>query len=154
MTELKDKQFNRFHISAKDMYECLSYIAQIEKNDFITVKRGMLTASIISYARPFSNNRTHERALATPAVSVKKLCGEELFELHERLLLIRNKAVAHSDFEWNAAFLVKPTQNGFITSGLFFDPIEENIELEKFEKLANTLHNYFRDQLREIAGKL
>src|SRR6185436_11842893 len=57
------------------------------------------TALIVSYARPFHNNKTLKGA---PASSLREQVGEVLSEsavvnLHERILRLRDTVIAHSD---------------------------------------------------------
>lgn len=55
------------------------------------------TTAIVSYARPFSESRGKIPKLSLKMIGVK--LNDESKELHDRLLNLRNRVVAHSDAE-------------------------------------------------------
>lgn len=137
-TEL-ERQFVRVYISGKDFEQCVEYAAFAEAATEETVRRGLITASIISYARPFSANESHEKAIPKPPVSVDKhLTSEELL-LHNRLCNIRNQAVAHSDFGMNPARLVEVIGRGHLVSSRLYDPMVEFSNIGKIRALADKM---------------
>lgn len=103
MVDRLNKSFSRLYITNRDLHECITYLGNIklfEPGDVI--KRGLLTAAVVCYVRPWSGNKDHNRALKQPDIPLKKILSPEMHKLHKNVCRIRNKAAAHSDFEWNS----------------------------------------------------
>jgi hypothetical protein len=99
--------------------------------------RGLVTAGIVAYARPFAGNLDHPNAVATPPFSLRLLTDEER-TLHEILLTLRKKAIAHSDAEHNWVKVDAHAANGFIFSAKFHEPLDHLPSLAAMEALART----------------
>lgn len=97
-----DRQISRIGISTYDMEQCREFTSAWDVTLSEAIKRALITAAVISYARPFSGNEEHPEATGKPPFSANDLTHEEQ-QLHERLCNIRNQAIAHSDFNMRSS---------------------------------------------------
>src|SRR3546814_1441902 len=92
-TSLGDRQFNRAYISMRDMDRCIESLecaaSALESKDY-KAARALITAAVVCYARPFSGNIDHPRAIAHPSFKLSTLSPEER-ALHKHVLELRNK---------------------------------------------------------------
>lgn len=111
------KQYNRLHISEEDFYEAQIYIRRCIELDDPAVKRGLKVAALISYCRPFTQNKGESGASTTITITYSKdknlidfkrreIIDKEfdlqaLDKLHGKAMSIRNMSVAHSSYESN-----------------------------------------------------
>ena len=145
-----DRQFNRVYISVKDMERCVEFAAAAEGVTELIIQRALITAAIVSYARPFSGNRNHEKAEATPPLSSLNLTAEERV-LHDRLCKIRNQAIAHSDFEMNPSRPVEYHNTGFLVSSRIYDPLAEILNIRIIRALAQKVKTELENKLFDLA---
>ena len=67
------------------------------------------TALVVTYARPFSANRADEQTAATISLRALFKMSAEQRRLHQGLLQLRNRALAHSDpSSWQVEFREEP----------------------------------------------
>jgi hypothetical protein len=99
--------------------------------------RGLITAGIVAYARPFSGNENHPETNPSPPFSLRYLTDTEK-SLHARILELRNKAVAHSDADQNPVRVDACVSNALIFSPSFYDPLVESPNLPAMRALAKT----------------
>jgi hypothetical protein len=143
------RQFNRIAISVKDLDRCLEFAKAAKFARKLEVKRGLITATIIAYARPFSANENHDFAIPTPSLKILKLSKSEL-ELHHHLCDLRNKAIAHSDFELNPINPVDQMDKGFTISGFYYDPLREIAKITQIFDLATKVQKSLINRLFEL----
>ena len=93
------RQFNRAALSRQDFREAREFLKELKPGLTRTQEEALLMSAIICYARPFSQNDRDGQSEATSTVqgNPAKILDQSEFDLHTRLLDIRNKAVAHSD---------------------------------------------------------
>ncbi|CEJ48965.1 hypothetical protein Xkhy_05785 [Xanthomonas axonopodis pv. khayae] len=99
--------------------------------------RGLITAGIVAYARPFSGNEKHPETNPSPSFSLRYLTNTER-SLHARIIELRNKAVAHSDADQNPVRVDACASNALIFSPSFYDPLVESPNLPAMQALAKT----------------
>lgn len=142
--EPNKQRFNRAHISTRDFEKASEFIeaARCHPESGLEYEAFMISA-IVCYARPFSGN---ERSASSPAASnlavpLHSLEREDL-ELHERILAIRNKAVAHSEFEKYPVrqIPVAGSAGGFATTSTSFHIVSERLDLDAFVNIAKKMH--------------
>lgn len=148
------KQFNRVYISLKDMEQCVEFATLAATSLDFAVQRGLITAAIVSYARPFSGNEDHERATACPPFSMKTCLTPDEQELHARLVAIRNAAIAHSDFERNPMRLISYEGSSFLVASRLYDPLLELPHIDKIRSLAEKGKYIFHDKLTKLLRAL
>lgn len=121
MGEHLDKQFNRVLLSMKDVEKSLAYFSAAEKSCALENRDAaarLIAAGIVAYARPFSGNKQHERAVSKrPPFPMASLSPEER-DLRGRLIKKRNTVIAHSDAEMNSATTIEYSSSGFFEPGL------------------------------------
>src|SRR3546814_2517582 len=126
-TSLGDRQFNRAYISMRDMDRCIESLecaaSALESKDY-KAARALITAAVVCYARPFSGNIDHPRAIAHPSFKLSTLSPEER-ALHKHVLELRNKVIAHSDAERNPVRLNSSSSTGWVAGSKIYDPLAE-----------------------------
>src|SRR2546428_7085430 len=95
-----EAQFNRASISNKDFAEAEDYLRAYSDDLADTLRRALLVSAIVAYARPFTSNDggTDGFATGTLAGNPKQILSDDELMLHEKILELRNEAVAHSDY--------------------------------------------------------
>lgn len=131
-----EKQYNRNLISSEDFLEAVGYLKALERSaSDKTVYSALLIAAMISYCRPFTNNQGNQ--MSNPSVSQKFVDHLEHDEkkLHRKLMELRNKVFAHSDFD------AKPCQRmpGGVAVMKDVDILKENINIKLFLKIADSM---------------
>jgi hypothetical protein len=140
------RRFNRVHISRRDFKKAIGFIEAAMKHELASIEyEALLISAIVYYARPFSGN---ERGKAPPSdpvlvLDVKQLLGGDA-DLHDRILAMRNKAVAHSEFgKYPVRIMAVPEPNsdaGFAASSQSWHVLNERIDLAAFKQIAEALH--------------
>lgn len=136
MPPLPETKINRFSIAVRDFENARKYLAALERHTMPSVEHeALLLAAIIAYWRPFSPNEKGKAPKADPSLTIADFgdLTPAQIELHETLKQIRNKGLAHSEFEFN------PTQfnpRSGVYSGRTFSVVDQNINLALF---ASTL---------------
>ncbi len=94
-------QAARYILSSNDFEEALSYLNAKPPEDTVVIRRALLTAAIVAYARPFTNNEKGSSAEVTATVSLKlnNILSKDELEQHKHLIEMRNLAIAHSTSE-------------------------------------------------------
>ncbi len=129
--------FNRYSISSFDFKKAIEFANEMSKYSGSSLAyESLLTAAIICYSRPFSQNEKGTNSLASA-----KLCEldfQPLTELqsriHFRCIELRNKAIAHSEYLFN------PTKHNIKTATVSSAPfalLNEPFELSEFLSLAD-----------------
>jgi hypothetical protein len=71
MTEVIEKQLYRARISFNDFEEAISFLAALKSTRKDITRKALLTAAVISYARPFLDNERRQDSAAAPRLQVK-----------------------------------------------------------------------------------
>ena len=151
-----EAQFSRAHISMRDFEEARDYLQAHREEYPDIVKRPLLVAATVSYARPFTDNDPGDEGQSTPrlAVRLKKLLTPEETSLHERLLAIRHEAVAHSAYARKPARRVPGPKPGFLVKSKPYDILSEPIDLELFLALSAKLAHHCFDSMNALNKEL
>jgi hypothetical protein len=140
ITQLR-AQLARFHLSSNDFEEALSYLYAKPAIDAIVIRRALLTAAIVAYARPFTRNEiTPAEATSTVALKPRKLLSPDQLALHERILKMRNQAIAHSQSDVRPVFHVALVPPAHLIGHQVFDPLTQSIDRPMFALLCERLH--------------
>ena len=144
-----EKVFNRLTISRYDFKKCKAFLGKLTSNNFRSGSiefEALLISAIIAYSRPFSGNESSNNAKAASRVDkaiLRELTKDEL-EFHEKIIKLRNKAIAHIEWENSPTGI---DENGTISTMPFsllnkFGSTEEIIKLQDLvEKvLSETTH--------------
>jgi hypothetical protein len=139
-------------LSHDDFEEALQYIAKLAGAQDDVLRRALLSAAIVAYARPFSNNSGGATGSATSqlAVRLNKVLTAEEQRLHETLISLRNEVVAHTDFDRKPVKRLKGTHAGFTMSGKLFDLLAQPIDLSLFQAMCNGLRAHCFHSMMEL----
>lgn len=150
---LANRLFNRAYISMHDMERCIEYLkcarAGIEREEW-TVVSGLVSAAIVSYARPFSGNRDHPKATSNPSFRLSLLSTKER-DLHKHLLAARNEAIAHAEAERNPVRVNYASNTGWTASSRLYNPLAEIDHLDSFLDLATKARGIFASATHQTA---
>lgn len=147
-----ERKMYRAHISEKDFKQALRFIDAAQATDISTVEHeALVIAGIIAYARPFTSNERPEKGKPLPAAaaSLEEVDFPALgvdAHLHERIVKLRMKAVAHSEAELNPmkfdgmAFVSRP-----------WHPVGAGIDLAAFRDMAAKLHQHCLNQKADLS---
>ena len=149
-------QFARLHISQHDFEEAEEYLDEMSRHDSEAARRALLSASVIAYARPFTQNDPSSEDRATshvPTRLLRDLSAEERM-LHSRLLELRNKAVAHSSYASRPIQQVTVMETGFSVTGTYFDLTAEGLDQAMFKLICQKLRVACRLQKHGLSRTL
>jgi hypothetical protein len=151
MKEIVDQEFNRTFISKVDMERCISFAIAAASQTEAVIQRGLVTAAIISYARPFSENRSHDKAVSKIKFRNIGFTEEEL-KLHKKICNLRNKAIAHSDYEMNLAEAKEYRPTGYSVMSRIYDPLNELQIVGEIQNLAEKVKSALEIFLFHLAN--
>jgi hypothetical protein len=105
-----NKTLNRLTISRQDFEKCRDFLTEIPAQEYGSiVYEGLLLSAIVSYGRPFSGNERANAPNAESRVGVSILDGLKAGErkLHDQIVQLRNKAVAHAEWQYHPTNVTK-----------------------------------------------
>ena len=150
------QQANRCIVNSRDCEEAEKYLEiaiELAENDnnsgtseHHTARQGLVLAAMVSYARAFTKSYSDGRAAALVTVDVAQVLAErtELVELHNTVMERRNKAGAHSDWEFRKSERVEMEDiEGVLRRNSIVD-YQERIDLNSFHDLAKRMKEHFR----------
>ncbi len=144
-----EAQFNRAHISKRDFEEAESYLRSYQSSLSEPVRKAILVAAVVAYARPFTANDPGHNKESTPMLPVKiqKLLTPSEWEIHKRLITLRHEAIAHSAYARRPARRIEGIESGFMVRSKSFDILSEELNLDLFLTLCTKLHSHCLDLL-------
>lgn len=157
MEPAKAKTVKRTQISRDDFADAKRFIDAARKNASDSIEyEALVQAAIIAYARPFSGN---ERGQDSPSdrnldPAVVALDGEDRI-LHDRIITLRNKAVAHAASVNNPVEILPLKSEATITDGFStqshrWSAAREQIDLDAFHRIADAMVYRCTDHLLDI----
>jgi hypothetical protein len=99
-----NQKLKRHLISKDDFDQAEGFLTGFDQKQTETVQRALLISAVIAYGRPFSSNELLEDADASsriPEEPIIETLSEGQKKLHEQILQLRNKAIAHSESSYN-----------------------------------------------------
>ena len=135
-----DAEFNRFSISVNDLEKARDYAEEAHRQPSDSVAHEALAfCAIVAYYRPFSPNEKKGAATATASLDIGALLPLSATELtlHEQCKLLRNKALAHSEQEFNPT---KINANRDIVQSKPFSLLVHPIDLVALLALISKVH--------------
>jgi hypothetical protein len=125
-------------MSANDFENAEKFIAAGRRYAVTTLEHeALLEIAVIRYARPFTGNEIDECAGADARIAVepaKVLLAADI-PLHERIITLRHKVIAHSESAQNPVGLIEP---GMVVSRRWHI-VNEKLDLEAFSRIANAM---------------
>ncbi len=157
-----EKQFNRTRISINDLEqagEYLDFLINAGSPQPDILRSSLLVAAIVSYARPFTDNNAHDKATGRLNVSdkeIRQLVGKQGLELHKKILDLRNRAIAHSEYDMNPTSRVEKHagEHGFVLKSRFFNILGKELDYNLFLNLSRKLKGYLDGKLFDLNDKL
>jgi hypothetical protein len=151
-----EAQFNRVNISRKDFTEAEDYLRAYGDELSGTLRRALLVAAIVAYARPFTSNEGGTKRLATVRLTgnPKRILSSEEFRLHEQILGLRNEAVAHSDYDRKATWFIERLWTGSRTKSKPFDVLSETIPIDTFLAMCTKMWSHCTGRLQRLSREL
>ena len=161
----REMEANRCAICARDCDAAMEYLdACLELKDkdvdsgtseFFTHREGLLIAAIVSYSRAFTESRGEPFAAPKLKVNLGKVFSNDSskIELHKLILNRRNKAVAHSDWQYHRSELREVTEKGVLRKNSVV-MYGEGIDIGIFRNIAEEMRNHFRFEMydRDVSG--
>ena len=150
-------RFNQTHIFGNDFASALQFIKAARPYDLWSPEyEALLIAAVVFYARPFSNDEPDKDPQSTQrlADSLVPFKGAEL-KLHERILFLRNKAVAHGESAFNPVQFVPPydlgkAERAFGTWSAPWHILPECLDLDEFERIADEMRRQCVNHLFDL----
>jgi hypothetical protein len=149
-------QFNRAWISEEDFKEAESYLNVLTAEQSSEVKSALLLSAIVSYARPFLKNKSVNGLAATATLKLrpnKDLTPDE-YLMHKYLLNLRNKTLAHSDYEMKPVRWSSGSENGFFVDYRQFSLLAEPLDPQEFQRLCRKLKMHCARQSMALSNRL
>lgn len=121
--------FYRAAISECDFNEAETYLVELPNASSDIVRKALLVAAIIAYGRPFTINEKTKPPKASPKITLLNdhLLTDEQRAMHEHLMTLRNKAIAHSEFSRNPVALGAVQENAISFKAEPFEILKEQI---------------------------
>ena len=134
-----EQKFHRYSISVHDFERSAQFLEEaINYNKIDLIYESLLISSVIFYCRPFTDNERSDDAVASRKIMIGSFVALSVQEesLHGKLMKLRNKAIAHSEWIKNPT---KINHKNSVVSSRFFNILNENINLDDFFLLVNKL---------------
>lgn len=146
----------RANISRKDFAEAEAYLRAYRDELSETLRRALLVAAILAYARPFTSNDSGPKGLATVRLTgnPKRILSREEFRLHERILGLRNEAVAHSDYDRKPTWFIERLWRSSRTRSKPFDVLAETLPIDTFLAMCMKMWNHCTGTLYRLGREL
>lgn len=150
-------QLSRARIAKWDFEEATSYLLALRGRRLTVIRRALLTSAIVAYSRPFTQNETDSNSNATPqlSVNIKAILSAKQLELHELLITLRHKALAHSSYAFKPVGRVKGSKRGFLLSGRPFDVLSQPLDHKELITMCAKLEAHCENKMfslnRQIA---
>jgi hypothetical protein len=149
-------QLHRARLSSDDFAEASEYLLQFGEVQNDVLKRGLLTASVICYCRPFTASRGgfSPHATAQLRVSLRKLFTPQERKLHDTLMSLRNEVVAHTAYSRKPVRRLKGSASGFTMSGKLFDLLSERIDTMLFSAMCGVLRGHCFNSMMQLNAQI
>lgn len=117
------KKFHRTAISRRDFRETQEFLKCLKDEKKISVRYALLTAAIVSYARPFSGNEKEKRPNSTGKLHLDpaQILDSIQLALHHEIIHLRNKLVAHAEYAASPVRLLNKTGSGMELLGPYVE---------------------------------
>ena len=149
------KVFSRAMISELDFTEAETYLLSYPAAGPDIMRKALLVAAIISYGRPFTQNERDKSAGAVARVDLENdhLLTLQQRKLHDLVIELRNKAIAHSEFSRNPVELGAVQENAIGFKATPFNVLEAGVPVPDFLVLCQQRKKQAMDTSFEAAQK-
>ena len=146
-------EFNRWSISKHDFEEAHDYLKAFNPSMDGTIQRALLSAAIIAYGRPFKRNDKNPKAdryIELPA----NLLDTAGHQLHTKIIELRDRGIAHSDFDLKPTSRVQRNDVGVMTWSKIFNPLSAGISVAKFQEMSWLLSMHCINEMSRLNSQL
>ena len=150
-------KIHRLLLSCEDIWEASLVLAEWSHDLPPVVRRALLIAAIVSYCRPFTTNYGPGALRKLDIADYLKAdhsSDRPLLELHQVLMHLRDKVVAHSDFDVQPVTLGARTTTGFTFDRLKVDVLMAPISIDDFRRLCSIVQSRCTDEMHRLANDL
>jgi hypothetical protein len=148
-----DAEFNRWSISKHDFDEAHDYLKAFDPSMDGIVQRALLSAAIVAYGRPFKRNDTNPKAARSISIP-DEFFNDEQKALHDKVIGLRDRGIAHSDFDLKPTARVPRNDTGVMTWSKPFNPLSEGINIASFRDIAWRLHMHCFDEMSRLNNQM
>lgn len=148
-----DAKLNRWTISRHDFEEAHEYLQAFVSSTDPVIQRALISAAIVAYGRPFTPNFGEPKAVRSITLP-EDIFDPDGFRLHEKILQLRNKGIAHSDYTLKPTARVPSAASGLMTWSKPFNPLSEGINIDKFRDMAWQLHMRCFEEASKLNNQL
>ena len=162
-----EREANRSAISGRDCNTAMEYLdayLELQKKDeksgtseFFTHCEGLLIAAIVAYSRAFTESRSEPFATPQLRVNLGKVFSKDhsKITLHNLILNKRNKAIAHSDWEYHKSELLEATKEKGVLRKHSVVRYGERIDIGLFRNIAEIMSTHFSSETydRDVSAK-
>lgn len=146
-------------ISAEDFHEARSYLDAIDENTSSNLRYAAVLASLVAYCRPFQKSNAGKGKKSDRLITLNPedvlSQSEEIF--HKQLIVWRNNAVAHSNFDYRPAKVIRQSDIGYsfisIPASHYLDqinPANMACIAEKFRQAVLIKANELKQKIGDI----
>jgi hypothetical protein len=163
MSEKADPILLRVMLSGDDFERAGDFVKATRAHPAGSIEyEALLHSAILFYARPYSDNEPKKSKLPDEArkltgLDLPAILGEDL-PLHDRLLALRNKVIAHAESEFFPAQTLKPAigagakgQRGIAFQRRAWHVVDEKLDLDVFERMATNMRHAARQHVYNVA---
>ena len=155
MSTDSDREINIYSIAVRYFEKAHEYLSAAKKHDRASIEYdALLSMAIVSYCGPFTKHYTGpDRKKSQLTFDALDHWTGDQRRFHERCIEIRDKALAHPDFEYN------PTKftEGNVFKGRQYSILDEDVDLKTFESVLDRVisccHSMRANHKRSAAAK-
>lgn len=150
---VNQQELNRLNIARGDIGDAVRFLDAAAGREPTSVEyEALVMMAIVLYARPFSTNELSAAAMASRCVPDSVIDGYSEAEktLHSRIIEVRNKAVAHSEwtnYPTSVSWDIRVIKSRRYSIYPEFLTVAAFVDLAK--KLHQRLHNMVADRVRQ-----
>src|SRR5258706_5873576 len=146
-------EFNRWSISKHDFEEAHEYLEAFSTGMDSLIQRALLSSAIVAYGRPFKRNDGYPKAVRYISLPAN-FFDTTSQELHDKIIELRDRGIAHSDFDRKPTARVPSMNPGVMTWSKPFNPLSEGISIEKFKNMSWRLHMHCFDEMSRLNNQM
>ena len=166
---LSKKKIKRLIITQQDVFAAGSFAHQLLKhkyydpNYFENIEEfsnsdgyynmeALTIALIVSYSRPFMENKGWETAIPSLPKKCLQFYDKSEKDLHYQILERRNKAVGHSDADLYSTHLTKSEDSKYVFPAIMCTPVifYTETELRKIQAMVDKIIKYLEDAINSL----
>ena len=142
-----ERQYNRVTLSERDFRQAEAFLAAYDTGLPNVQQEALLLAAVVCYARPFTSNekKADAKAVCRLPVDPESFLSADQMSLHNRLMTLRHKAVAHAEFDLDPVELLEVYPDGMSTRGPYFDILQQELDISLFQTVAEAMFCRCRD---------